>query len=676
MNKIYNNVKSIIPIRLRQRIKNKIISYIPKPDYFKHSTEIKKEFLRYSKNRTESSYDLINFSVIAWDFRFQRPQHLAKITAQNGNRVFYIKNEFVSSHKNKEGFAPFKIKKIIDNVYEVTISTTKNLFIYSDRPTSKDIDLMISSLKFLIHEAKIINPIAKIDHPFWSHITQQISMPVIYDCMDNHQGFLENSNDTASLENSLFKNSEQTIVTSKFLENIAKKYSNKITKIQNAGEFEHFSKINETSIPEDIKNIPGPIIGYYGAIAQWFDTKILEKIAKDFPAHSIVLIGNVSNKQVLQLSNQYKNIHLLGEKSYQKLPQYLNQFDVCIIPFILSELILATHPVKIFEYFAAGKPVVTVNMPEIAEYKNITYISDIDNFSNDIKKALIENNSIKKERVQIAKNNTWQNRAKQLDTIIQKILFPSVDIIMLTYNNPDLSKKSIDSVINRSFYPNYKLIVVDNASDKETVSILKKYQKHPKTELIFNKENLGFAAGNNVGLKKSQADYLILLNNDILITPGWISRLVFHANKQNVGLVGPVTNSIGNEAKIEIYYNPQNTQDLEDNANDYTSNHWGETIELNNIAAFCWIMSKETYKKIGLLDEKFGRGMFEDDDYCYRIKKERLKIICAEDTFIHHYGGASFNQIASEEYIKIFNSNKEIFEKKWGITWTPHSYRK
>jgi GT2 family glycosyltransferase len=221
-----------------------------------------------------------------------------------------------------------------------------------------------------------------------------------------------------------------------------------------------------------------------------------------------------------------------------------------------------------------------------------------------------------------------------------------------------------------------ELIIVDNNSNQETQDIVKSYSQHKNVKIILNKKNYGFAKGNNIGLKKATGDYLILLNNDILVTPGWMNRLVFHCQKQNVGLVGPVTNSIGNEAKIDIIYDPKNTKDLETKAKIYTTSHWGETLNLRNLAAFCWIMSRETYKKIGDLDEKFGRGMFEDDDYCIRVKQAGLDILCADDVFIHHYGGASFKKIQTEEYQKLFNDNKKIFETKWNTTWIPHVYRK
>lgn len=86
-------------------------------------------------------------------------------------------------------------------------------------------------------------------------------------------------------------------------------------------------------------------------------------------------------------------------------------------------------------------------------------------------------------------------------------------------------------------------------------------------------------------------------------------------------------------------------------------------------------MSKKIYKKIGDLGERFGRGFFEDDDYCLRVRQAGYKVLISDDTFIHHYGGASFKQIQSQEYKKLFNENKFKFENKWKIKWVPHQYR-
>ena len=266
-------------------------------------------------------------------------------------------------------------------------------------------------------------------------------------------------------------------------------------------------------------------------------------------------------------------------------------------------------------------------------------------------------------------------RALAIHQAITKTFFPKVSVVILVYNHAGLSKISIDSVLERSKYPNLELLAVDNQSDKETQKMLKSYIGKPNTKVIFNPENYGFAKGNNVGMKRSSGEYIILLNNDVRVTPGWIERLVYHARDKNVGLVGPVTNSIGNESKIEINYNWDNAKEIESKSADYIYAHWGSTLKLRNIAAFAWLKPRWVYKKIGGLDERFGRGLFEDDDYCVRVARAKLDIVCAEDAFVHHYGGASTNW-GSPEFQLLFNTNKEKFEQKWKTKWIPHQYRK
>ena len=422
--------------------------------------------------------------------------------------------------------------------------------------------------------------------------------------------------------------------------------------------------------------IKKPIIGYYGAIAEWFDVNLVKKLSEEFRTSSIVLIGRVNNSEVEELATRSSNIYLLGEKNYEDLPEYLQEFDVCIIPFIINDLIKATSPVKAFEYMASGKPIVTTNIPELKPYNNEVYLSrSHKDFIANIKKALNENSDSKiKTRQWVAKRNTWEERGGILEKNIKDILFPKVSVIILTYNNPLITRDCIESLYRRSFYPNFETIIVDNASDNPTLKELTQLNYKYKFKLIKNKENLGFAEGNNIGMKNANGKYLILLNNDTKVTPGWISRLLYHISKDNVGFVGPVTNNIGNEAKVYFKYNILDNKDLEKAAMEYTSSHWGSVLKLSRIAAFCWIMKKSLYNEVGEFDKRFGKALFEDDDYCYRVTQEGYEILCAEDVFIHHWGGIT-SKWQSSEYNKLLEENRNKFEDKWKIKWTPHKFR-
>jgi GT2 family glycosyltransferase len=93
------------------------------------------------------------------------------------------------------------------------------------------------------------------------------------------------------------------------------------------------------------------------------------------------------------------------------------------------------------------------------------------------------------------------------------------------------------------------------------------------------------------------------------------------------------------------------------------------------LAFFCVAIPRAVYNKVGPISEDYGLGFFEDDDYCKRIEQLGFKLGIVEDSFVHHHLSASFNKLKSEHRQKLMDTNKAIFEKKWG-TWTPHKYRK
>ena len=137
--------------------------------------------------------------------------------------------------------------------------------------------------------------------------------------------------------------------------------------------------------------------------------------------------------------------------------------------------------------------------------------------------------------------------------------------------------------------------------------------------------------------------------------------------------MGPVTNNIGNEAKIDIHYADMDAMFLESFR--YTSANKGELLFVPTVAFFCVAFSRELVDKVGLLDERFGQGFFEDDDYCRRVTDEGYKIAIAEDVFVHHHLSATFSQEGKKKRQQLFAENKKKYEAKWG-EWKPHEYRR
>ena len=251
---------------------------------------------------------------------------------------------------------------------------------------------------------------------------------------------------------------------------------------------------------------------------------------------------------------------------------------------------------------------------------------------------------------------------------------PKISVVVLTYNNLDLSKACLDSLVMQSNYGNLEIIVVDNQSSDDTPMFLKMWAEgHPNRIVILNPDNKGFAAGNNVGLAAASGDYLVILNNDTVVTAGWAKGLMRHLrDNEDIGIIGPITNNIGNEARVDTRYTE--IKDMPAEVAGMTRARMGEWFEINTLAFFCVMFSRSTYEKVGGLCEEYGLGFFEDDDYCRRVQQSGKRAACAEDVFVHHHLSASFNKLGVEKKQALFEKNKAIYEAKWG-TWSPHTYR-
>lgn len=663
--------KKLLPTPLKRQLKQ-LYTIIFAHKQNQISRSVLRAWAAYAGRRLDTSLDIINFGVTTYDYRFQRPQQLAHALGRKHCRVFYIESEF--SYAPTPQFAHIKVRAVGDNVFVVKVAAPRDYFIYQDRLTEAGRQVIMASLKRLFAAAQIINPVAKLDHPFWQPLTESLCMPTVYDAMDLHTGFQETGHETDRAEAKLVAEADCVLVSSDYLARTFRAVREKVLLLKNAGDYTHFGA-RQGRAPADLAALPGRIIGYYGAIAEWFDVGIVRAVLRAYPHDSVVLIGRVQNQEVAALQKEFANLHLLGEKPYRELPRYLHHFDVALIPFLLTPLIQATNPVKIYEYFAAGKPCVATKIPEIVPYQDLLYFASTQSqFVAQVGRALAEHSTaLVTGRRTLAAQETWEARAATLHTRLLE-LFPPISVIVLTYNNAHLTRLTLESVLEQSRYPNLEVVVVDNHSDEATVQLLQRYRKRPGVRIRFNTTNRGFAAGNNQGMKLARGAYFVLLNNDTQVTPGWAERLLRHLERTKGGLVGPVTNNIGNESKIMIRYNPEHRADLEQAARRYTYAHWGESQKLARIAAFCWMLPRSLYEQLGGLDEQFGQGLFEDDDYCQRVRRAGYSIWCVEDSFVHHYGGGA-TVWDSPKYKALFARNRALYEAKWG-PWHPHQYRK
>ena len=622
---------------------------------------------------TSPERDVFVFAVIDWHFRIQRPQHIARSLAESGKRVFYFSNHFVDA--DEPGYELERLSDT-DAIYQIKLHVNGAPAIYFDSPSEQALTMLTQSIAKVIRDFGALSSISIVQHSYWYPLVKRLPNSYrIYDCMDHHEGFGNVPEKLVEIEKEMLSGADLVTVTSSWLEDFASEFNSNVALIRNATEYDHFAT-QPCEIFQDDKG--RQIIGYYGAIAEWFDLDLIRATALGYPNCLILLVGNDTVRAQKVLAD-LANVEFTGEVPYATLPFYLHAFDVCLLPFKVIPLTLATNPVKVYEYLAAGKPVVCVDLPEVSQFGDyVSRACSADDFVQAVGASLEEAREISvqksTERRLFASNQTWSHRALELSEAIKTVQLPKVSVIILTYNNLELTRACLDSVITYSDYPNLEVIVVDNASSDDTPTYLEEFNcRYPDVRVVLNHENLGFAAGNNVGLSIATGDYLVLLNNDTVVTKGWVMTLLRHfQNNPNLGGIGPVTNNIGNEARIDTRY--QEISDMPAEAQQYTLTNMGKTYPLRTAAFFCFMMPRSVYELCGPISEDYGRGFFEDDDYCRRIESIGKQIFCAEDVFVHHHLSASFNKLKDEERSDLFQRNKEIFESKWGL-WIPHRYR-
>ncbi len=618
----------------------------------------------------QQKYDVIVLGIIDFDFRFQRPQQIAAQYARNGHRVFWVSPTRFLPLSSEKAFEAVLLR---DNLWEIHLRGEQpDIYMGSLDPAMAR--TLTASLAELYRGWAVGDSIALAQLPFWRQVTLLLREAegsiVVYDCMDDWDTF-ENIGEFNVYEEKKFVHECDVLVVTG--QGLVEKFAGQGLKpllARNGADYGFFAQAQTRNL---LGAIPRPIVGYFGAIADWIDLDLVYAVAKARPQYSFVLIGQVFGRDTSALES-LPNVFLLGNQNYERIPVFLAEFDACTIPFLLNQVTKATDPVKLYEYFSQGKPVVATDMAELAQCAGLLYIGyDPEDFAQKLDLALNESgDDLRQQRVDFAKQNNWAQRVDTIDAAVRNA-FPLVSILIVTYNSADYVRPCFDSL--RDTYPSYEVIVVDNHSEDSTVDIVKEYAAtDPRIHLHCLSSNSGFAAGNNLAARESAGEYLILLNVDVMVTPGWIERLLRHLRKDtSIGLICPVTNFVANEAKINVDYT--NFDEMRRFAMCLATKQKGRLVNLDVAALFCTAISRDLWQRIGELDEGFGMGMFEDDDFSMRVLKVGRRVVAAEDCFVHHFGQGSFSKLPSEQYDQIFDANRRRFEEKWKVAWKPHKTR-
>jgi GT2 family glycosyltransferase len=238
-----------------------------------------------------------------------------------------------------------------------------------------------------------------------------------------------------------------------------------------------------------------------------------------------------------------------------------------------------------------------------------------------------------------------------------------VSIVTLSWNAPDYTKKALESIRAHTSEP-YEVIVVDNGSGEPTREMLAAIDD-PHVRIIYNQTNRGYAGGNNDGMRAAAGERVVLLNNDVIVTAGWLDGLLDPFERQpGVGVTAPRSNMVvGHQQLSGVKY------ETEAGMHEFASQRREEFAECGYFAdraiGLCLCIDRKVLDQIGGLDERFGLGNFEDDDFCIRARAAGYAIYVCNDVFIHHFGSRSF-AANNVDYKQTMDTNWRKFAEKWG----------
>ena len=343
-----------------------------------------------------------------YNIMLQRPQHMTRELCDERTLVLY------NSYYDIDYKTSDRITKIKDNCYVLDMyyyrqaiqqrlkkeDKTKILMVYSTDtvPMSLIRQYEEEGFKVLYEYVDDINP-------------DLISAKKLSMVMERHDYLVKNENTFV------------VATATRLYQNVLEKNKNaNVALISNGVECGKFSRDVQTKDREYLSWLKEDTIkvGYYGALASWVDYKLLEELAKDIRLQ-IILIG-VEHDNSLQESGllKFDNVRYFGRKPYEKLAEYANFFDVCMIPFVVNEVTEATSPVKLFEYMALGKPVVTTALPECKKYDMVEIAGSAEEFCNKIYEAADgkQDEDYIRQLIECARENDWAAKAADVKTFI------------------------------------------------------------------------------------------------------------------------------------------------------------------------------------------------------------------------------------------------------------------
>src|SRR4051812_7033095 len=367
-----------------------------------------------------SGRDLVVFSN-DWDGDPLSKTHIMRILARD-NRILWVNsigNRAPKANAHDALRIVNKLKSFTRGIKEVE----KNLFVLSPLAIPFYGNELVRSANRTLLRLQIKAAVAKLGMKniiSWSYLPASAPVSgtlgeelVVYQCVDEFSAFSDtNGQHIAELEQQLLRKADLVITSAERLYQNKVKVNPNTVLVRHGVDFSHFVKAcdPETAVPADIANLPKPVIGFFGLVADWVDQDAIAECAKAHPEGSVVVIGKIAPDVNVSKLQAFKNVHFLGRKTYGELPGYCKAFDVALMPFTVNELTLNANPLKVREYLAAGLPVVSTDIPEVRKVGLCKIASNPEDMARKVDECLAEGSGPSRERAQKIFHESWDAR--------------------------------------------------------------------------------------------------------------------------------------------------------------------------------------------------------------------------------------------------------------------------
>lgn len=366
---------------------------------------------------------IILVSLYTWKGISHRPHHMTRQFARHYPTVYFQPHFLKDALRFEDVFLYPRLREVEPNVFLLEAT-----FISGENVVKAIHDLNVWLMKQLIdglfdghnEEWTLV-----INDPKRSFITRNTDVPVkIYDILDNYEAFHWATTDYPALEQDMLKTVDLVVAGTHEIFTKKEPHHPKVEFMGCGVETGHFARAlgDDVAPAADVANLSHPVMFYMGMVDERIDHGLIKHLAKEFPESSIVLVGphdgDFSDLAALP------QVHLLGLKPYAELPRYLKATDVCLIPFVLNDITRNINPTKLLEYMAAGRPVVSIPIPDVVKF----YEGDVliggthEEFAACVREAIGERGkALAKRGPERAKDESWERFNERYFTWIKEI---------------------------------------------------------------------------------------------------------------------------------------------------------------------------------------------------------------------------------------------------------------